>query len=216
MPKSASLLLDCDFFARDTLSVARELIGAELAVGRCRARIVETEAYTTDAASHTMIRRHKAALMRETFGHIYVYQIYGVHFCLNFTTEREGIGAVLIRAAEPLAGIGAMAARRGVAERRQLLSGPGKLCQALGIGPAYNGLRLGRELRLFAATQAVVVATSRRIGVTRASELEWRFFERGSPFVSRLKNTGRGEVGRREEGRTRAQVTGDSSGEGDD
>jgi len=176
-----------DFFARDTLKVARDLIGTVLAVGHCRARIVETEAYTTDAASHSVIRRHKAALMRETFGHIYVYQIYGVHFCLNFTTERDGVGAVLIRAAEPLAGIGAMSARRGVADRRHLLSGPGKLCQALGVGPELNGKRLGRELRLFAALGAREVATSRRIGVSRAAELEWRFFERDSPFVSRRK-----------------------------
>jgi DNA-3-methyladenine glycosylase len=190
MPKSSKVFLDCDFFARDTLCVARELIGTEMTVGHCRVRIVETEAYTTDAASHSVIRRHKATLMRETFGHIYVYQIYGVHFCLNFTTEREGVGAVLIRAAEPLAGIGAMAARRGVAQRRQLLSGPGKLCQALAIGPAYNGLPLGRELRLFATLAPVVVATSRRIGVTRAAELEWRFFERGSPFVSHRLEAG--------------------------
>jgi DNA-3-methyladenine glycosylase len=180
-------LLGQDFFARDTLSVARDLIGTLLAVGRIRARIVETEAYTTDAASHTVIRRHKAALMRETFGHIYVYQIYGVHFCLNFTTERDGVGAVLIRAAEPLVGVKAMCARRGVADRRQLLSGPGKLCQALGVGPELNGKRLGRELRLFAAAGPREVATSRRIGVSQAAELEWRFFERDSPFVSRGK-----------------------------
>jgi len=186
MTRSLSLLGQ-DFFARDTLCVGRDLIGTLLAVGRMRARIVETEAYTTDAASHTVIRRHKAALMRETFGHIYVYQIYGVHFCLNFTTERDGVGAVLIRAAEPLVGIEAMSARRGVADRRQLLSGPGKLCQALGVGPELNGRKLGRELRLFAAAGPREVATSRRIGVSKAAELEWRFFQRDSPFVSRRK-----------------------------
>ncbi|HUY31473.1 MAG TPA: DNA-3-methyladenine glycosylase [Pirellulales bacterium] len=179
-------LLGADFFARDTLTVARELIGTVLAVGRCRARIVETEAYTTDAASHSVIRRHKAALMRETFGHIYVYQIYGVHFCLNFTTEREGVGAVLIRAAAPLVGIRAMVARRGVSDQRQLLSGPGKLCQALGIDLALNGKPLGGAVRLFAAQGPCEVAVSRRIGVSRATELEWRFFERHSPFVSRI------------------------------
>src|SRR5215472_5940909 len=104
-------VLGPDFFARDTLTVARDLIGTTMIVGDCRCRIVETEAYTTDAASHSVTRRHTATLMRETFAHIYVYKIYGVHYCLNFTTEREGVGAALIRAAEPLAGIDQMARR---------------------------------------------------------------------------------------------------------
>jgi DNA-3-methyladenine glycosylase len=179
--------IDADFFGRDTLCVARDLIGARLKVGRCLVRIVETEAYTTDAASHSVMRRHQAALMRDTFGHIYVYRIYGVHFCLNFTTERAGVGAVLIRAAEPLDGIKVMAARRGVAESEQLLSGPGKLCQALGIGVEHNGRPIGGKLRLFARAAPVPVAASRRIGVTRAADLEWRFFDQGSRFVSRRK-----------------------------
>jgi DNA-3-methyladenine glycosylase len=174
-----------DFFARDTVTVARELIGATMTVGRCRCRIVETEAYTTDAASHAVTRRHKAAIMRESFAHIYVYKIYGVHFCLNFTTEREGVGAVLIRAGEPLAGIRQMAERRGTANLKMLLSGPGRLCQALAIDTSWNALPLGREIKLTAADPAPPVVAGPRIGITQATELEWRFCERDSLFISR-------------------------------
>ena len=125
--------VDQDFFARDTLVVARELIGTRLVVGRCMGRVVETEAYTTDAASHFAIRRHRSTLMRETFGRVYVYLIYGMHHCLNFTTDATGPGAVLIRAVEPLAGLATMQRRRGQKSALRLASGPGRLCQAFGI-----------------------------------------------------------------------------------
>ncbi|HUY89374.1 MAG TPA: DNA-3-methyladenine glycosylase [Pirellulales bacterium] len=177
--------LDPEFFARDTLEVARDLIGVVLVVGKCKGRIVETEAYKTDAASHSVLRRHKAALMRETYAHVYVYHSYGVHFCMNFTTEREGTGAVLIRAAEPLAGLADMARRRSVSEPEKLASGPGKLCQAFGIGIELNGRPLGREIKLFAGQHAPIVACGPRIGITRAVELPWRFYELGNACVSR-------------------------------
>lgn len=177
--------LDLDFFSRDTLIVARELIGTTIVVGRCRCRIVETEAYTTDAASHSVTRRHKATIMRDTFAHIYVYKIYGVHYCLNFTTEREGTGAVLIRAAEPLAGIERMAKRRGTDDLKKLLNGPGRLCQALGIDATWNARPVGREIKLLVAESTPSIVVGPRIGITQATELDWRFCERGSPFVSR-------------------------------
>ncbi len=177
--------LDQEFFARDTLEVARDLIGVILTVGKCQGRIVETEAYTTDAASHSVMRPHKAAMMRETYGHIYVYRSYGVHFCLNFTTERHGTGAVLIRAVEPLKGLEEMTRRRGVSDPKQLANGPGKLCQAFGIGIELNGRPLGREIKLLPGKHAPVIARSTRIGITRATELEWRFYEQGSGYVSR-------------------------------
>ena len=135
--------LDVDFFARDTLEVARDLIGTILVVGRCEARIVETEAYTTDAASHAVTRRHQSAWMHETHGYIYVFFIYGMYYCLNFTTEPEGVGAVLIRAAEPLQGLTIMARRRGTLDPKKLCTGPGRLCQALGIDLKLNGRPLG-------------------------------------------------------------------------
>jgi DNA-3-methyladenine glycosylase len=181
--------LDHEFFARDTLEVARDLIGAILVVGKCQGRIVETEAYKTDAASHSVMRKNKAGLMRETFAHVYIYQSYGVHYCMNFTADRHGTGAVLIRAAEPLAGLAAMARRRGVSDPKQLASGPGKLCQAFGVGIEFNGLPLGRQIKLRDGEHAPIVACGPRIGITRAVELPWRFYESGNPFVSR--NTGR-------------------------
>lgn len=178
-------MLADNFFARDTVTVARELIGTTLIVGRCRCRIVETEAYTTDAASHSVTRRHKATIMRDTFAHLYIYKIYGVHYCLNFTTESEGVGAVLIRAAEPLAGIEKMAERRGTRDLKMLLNGPGRLCQALGIDTTWNARPLGREVKLMAAETAPLIIAGPRIGITQATDLEWRFCLRGSPFLSR-------------------------------
>lgn len=180
--------LDPEFFARDTLLVARELIGTTLVVGSCEARIVETEAYTTDAASHSVTRRHQSAWMRETFAHIYVFFIYGMHYCVNFTTERDGIGAVIIRAAEPTRGLKVMSRRRGVSQPKQLCSGPGKLCQAFGIDMSFNGEPIGRRLKLRPAIgPEPVVARSRRIGISQAVELDWRFYEAGNAFVSGKK-----------------------------
>jgi DNA-3-methyladenine glycosylase len=173
------------FFARDTLEVARDLIGAVLVVGPCEGRIVETEGYTTDAASHAVMRRKQGALMRETFGHAYVHMNYGIHYCLNITTEREGVGAVLIRAVEPLRGIDLMIERRGVAEIKNLASGPGRLGQAFGIDMSLNGVRLGREIKIRGRRSEPEISTSARVGITRAADLEWRFYEAGNPFVSR-------------------------------
>ena len=174
-----------DFFARDTLTVARDLIGTTLVVGRCEGRIVETEAYTTDLASHSVIRRNQASIMRETFGHVYVYFIYGMYYCLNFTTDREGPGAVLIRAVEPTRGIELMRRRRLQTEIVRLANGPGRLCQAFDIDIAVNGSAIGREIRLRERTHSPEISSSRRIGISRAAELEWRFYETGNPFVSK-------------------------------
>jgi DNA-3-methyladenine glycosylase len=177
--------LDSEFFDRDTLEVAHDLIGTVMVVGRCEGRIVETEAYTTDAASHFVTRRHQAVVMRETFAHIYVFRIYGMHFCLNFTTERANPGAVIIRAVEPTRGLERMMERRGTRDVRLLCSGPGRLCQAFGIDLAFNGLPIGKKLRLRPATgKPAVVARSRRIGISQAVELDWRFYDAHSAMVS--------------------------------
>jgi DNA-3-methyladenine glycosylase len=177
--------LKSDFFARDTIEVARDLIGTILVVGELEGRIVETEAYTTDPASHAVMRSKQAAAMRETFAHVYVYLIYGMYYCLNFTTERNGVGAVLIRAAEPVRGIDVMMKRRGVADVKKLASGPGRLTQAFGIDMKLNGLPIGREIRVKERQHEPDISTSTRIGITRAADLEWRFYETGNPFVSR-------------------------------
>lgn len=176
-----------DFFARDTVSVARELIGTTLVVGRCAGRIVETEAYTTDAASHAFRRTPRSALMFDTYGHVYVYLSYGMYYCLNFTTERDGVGAVLIRAIEPTDGISEMSRRRGTEDLKNLASGPGKLTQAFGIDLRLNGRRIGHKLKLKERERIPSVSSSPRIGITKATELQWRFFETGNAFVSRFK-----------------------------
>ncbi len=177
--------LDQEFFARDTVTVARDLIGATLVVGDCAGRIVETEAYTTDAASHAVTRSRQAAIMSATFGHVYVYLIYGMHYCLNLTTEREGVGAVLIRAAEPTRGIDVMSRRRGTSNLRLLASGPGRLCAAFGIDLKMNGQPLGRDLRIIERESEPPISASPRVGISRATELDWRFYETDNPFVSR-------------------------------
>jgi DNA-3-methyladenine glycosylase len=174
-----------DFFAPDTIKVAHDLIGTVLVVGNCEGRIVETEAYAADAASHAITRRNQAAIMQKTFGYVYVYLIYGMYFCLNFTTDRESAGAVLIRAVEPLKGIEQMMERRMTRDLRKLASGPGRLCQAFGVDLSFNGKPVGREIRVKGRASNPVIKTSPRIGISKAKELDWRFFEQGNPFVSR-------------------------------
>jgi DNA-3-methyladenine glycosylase len=177
--------LNSDFFGRDTITVARDLIGAILIVGGCQGRIVETEAYAEDAASHAVTRRNQAAVMRETYGRVYVYFTYGMYHCLNFTTDRAGPGAVLIRAVEPLRGLARMAKRRGTDVPRRLASGPGRLCQAFGIDLGFNGKPIGLEIRVCEGERCGAVSSSTRIGISAATELVWRFFETANEFVSR-------------------------------
>jgi DNA-3-methyladenine glycosylase len=123
--------------------------------------------------------------MQQTFGHVYVYFIYGMYYCLNFTTDRDSAGAVLIRAAEPTRGLDVMCERRRTSDIRKLASGPGRLCQAFGIDLSFNGERLGRRIKIRSQELRPEISSSKRIGITRATSLEWRFFERGSSFVSR-------------------------------
>lgn len=180
--------LNSEFFARDTLTVARDLIGTVLVVGPCEGRIVETEAYTTDAASHSVTRPKQSVVMQTTFGHVYVYFIYGMYFCLNFTTDRRGAGAVLMRAAEPTRGIEVMKERRGTDDIRKLASGPGRLCDAFGIDLNFNGERIGRRIKVKAIENTPEIAVSKRIGISRDAHLEWRFCEQGNSYVSRSKS----------------------------
>jgi len=177
--------LGSEFFARDTLTVARDLIGTTLVVGACQGRIVETEAYTTDAASHSVMRPNQSAVMQKTFGHVYVYFIYGMYYCLNFTTDRAGAGAVLIRAAEPTRGIDVMKERRGTDDMTKLASGPGRLCNAFGVDLNFNRERIGRRIKVKAREATPDIAISKRIGISRDTHLEWRFYERNSSFVSK-------------------------------
>ncbi len=177
------------FFDRQVLSVAPELIGATLLVNGAGGRIVEVEAYHhTDPAAHSYRGpTERNAVMFGPPGYAYVYRSYGIHWCLNFVCEAEGsASAVLIRALEPLAGIAAMRRRRGVDDERALCSGPGKLCEALGVSHRHNGLPLDRapfELRARNETPEIVVGA--RIGITKAIEHPWRFGLKGSRFLSK-------------------------------
>jgi DNA-3-methyladenine glycosylase len=175
---------------RPVLEVAPELIGAELYVDGVGGTIVEVEAYHhEDPASHGYLghRTARNAAMFLPGGHAYVYRSYGIHWCLNAVTGPEGVAeAVLIRALEPTAGLDAMRERRGLDDPRQLCSGPGKLCQALGITRVHDGLALDEppfELRERAAEPEIL--TGSRIGISRGQELPWRFALAGSRYLSR-------------------------------
>lgn len=176
--------LTAEFFARDTLEVARDLIGAVMLHGGVGGVIVETEAYKGDAASHFVTRRHTAAMMGTTYGRIYVYLIYGMHRCVNITTDRSGPGAVLLRALEPTHGIDEMMRRRGVTDVRDVASGPGKLFVAMGLDASMLGRDACETFTLLPRAKPIDVATGPRIGIARAKSLPWRFRARGSEFVS--------------------------------
>ena len=175
-------------FLGDSASVARALIGATLLVDGVGGRIVETEAYDReDPASHSFsgpTPRNQA--MFGPPGRAYVYRSYGIHWCLNFVCREEGHGAgVLIRALEPVSGIDRMQARRGQDDLRLLCSGPGKIGQALGVTHELNGWRLDRQpFQLLASAQEEKVVAGPRIGISKATDLPWRFGLAGSRFVS--------------------------------
>jgi DNA-3-methyladenine glycosylase len=181
--------LASDFFARSVHEVAPELIGATLFVDGVGGRIVEVEAYDhEDPASHGYRgRTERNASMFGPAGRAYVYRSYGIHWCVNLVCEDEGVAsAVLVRALEPTHGLGAMRARRGLDEPRLLCSGPGRLCQALGISREHDGLPLGRPpFELHEREVRPEIVAGPRIGISRAAELPWRYGEAGSRFLSR-------------------------------
>lgn len=176
------------FFAQDITSLARALIGATLLVDGVGGRIVETEAYDAeDPASHSFGgRTARNASMFDAAGCAYVYRIYGAHWCLNIVGGREPGAAVLVRALAPTHGLEIMRARRGVADARRLCAGPGRLCQALGVGAAHDGLPIEQApFSLARAPDTPPLVAGPRIGVTRAAQTPWRFGENGSIFLSR-------------------------------
>lgn len=177
------------FFARSVHEVAPELIGATLLVDGVGGMIVEVEAYDQDdPASHGFRgRTARTASMFGPPGHAYVYRSYGIHWCLNLVcAESERAEAALVRALEPTRGLEAMRERRGLEPERSLCSGPGKLCQALGITRALDGVPLDEPpFELLARENEPALAVGPRIGITRAVEQPWRYGLRGSPFLSR-------------------------------
>jgi DNA-3-methyladenine glycosylase len=185
------------FYARDTVVVAKALLGQLLvsAVGhrRCLARIVETEAYVGphDPACHAAgwRRTPRNEVLYGPPGLAYVYFTYGMHWCLNVVTEPEGYpAAVLLRAAEPLEGLGAMRRRRGRVPDLLLAAGPARLTQALGIDRRLNGHDLASGPLWIAAGRSVAarqVVAGPRIGIRVATDWKLRFSIRDDPFVSR-------------------------------
>ncbi len=187
-------MLTPEFFARDPLTCATELIGCELVWGRCSGLIVETEAYaaTGDEACHTFMRRGARKFVADhPAGTAYIYLNYGVHWLLNVLVKGGAMdGFVLIRALEPLRGVALMQARRKLTDARQLCSGPGKLTQALQIPATFHGSSLCHDpKRAFhprpADGAAVQTVADPRIGISRAADLPWRLTLKDSRFVSR-------------------------------
>jgi DNA-3-methyladenine glycosylase len=183
------------FFARNPVSLARDLLGRVLfyrtSEGLLAGRIVETEAYTgsTDPASHAYrgltVRN---AVMFGKAGFTYVYFSYGMHYCLNVTADSPGVaGAVLLRALEPLSGMETMRDRGDRGPEVRLLSGPGKIGRAFGLTLGDNGRDLTRGPLGIAAGTPVddkEVLISPRIGISRAAQLPYRFSVKGNRSVS--------------------------------
>jgi DNA-3-methyladenine glycosylase len=185
---------------RDTLSVARDLLGRYMVRGSGRGRlvgkIVEVEAYPGegDPASHSYRgETARNSVMFGRGGHLYVYFTYGMHFCANVVTGKKGEGAaVLIRAVEPVEGRARMLRNRGLeagaGHPRLLTGGPARVCQAFGLTKRHNGANLaGPEITLLGGEPVPdsAVAITSRIGISTAKGKKWRFYVRGNPYVSR-------------------------------
>jgi DNA-3-methyladenine glycosylase len=147
-----------EFFNRDTIEVAKDLVGKILQVKDIKARIIEVEAYKTDKASHARTKTPRSKIMFDTYGHIYVYFVYGMYYCLNITTDSKP-GAVLIRALDYPG-----------------CNGPGKLCRTLGITKKDNESPIGKKFKVLDDGFIAKVKSSRRIGITKDTHLKWRFY----------------------------------------
>ena len=183
-----------DILTCPSAEVAPRLLGCVLErtfrEGVVRVRIVETEAYDqTDAASHSYKgRTPRTDVMFGPAGHLYVYFTYGMHYCCNIVTGQEGEGsAVLIRAVEPIEGDEILEQYRHTSGVN-LTNGPAKLCQALSIDKSFNGHNLGTSpLKLILQpelSENSLIQTT-RTGITQAKDMPWRFYIKGSPYVSR-------------------------------
>lgn len=152
--------LSKEFFKQDTVKVARALVGKILQVGKVKARIIEVEAYKDDKASHAFKRTPRSEIMFTTYGHVYVYFIYGMYYCLNFTTDTKP-GAVLIRALN-----------------MNGCEGPGKLCRTLNITKKDNGQPIGKRFKVFDDGYKPNIIASERIGIKKDKHLKWRFYDK--------------------------------------
>ena len=177
------------WFKGDALTLAPKLLGKIVRKGSCAGVIVETEAYGTDPASHAFRSTPRSAPMRDTYGHWYVYFTYGMHWCANVTTDARNAGAVLIRAVEPVEGISLMKRRRKTPLMKDLCSGPAKFCEAFGITGKENGTPVKGDFVLYDAPAIAPedIVSSGRIGISKGTELPWRFYIKDNPFVSDVR-----------------------------
>jgi len=188
-----------DFFAKPTLILAEHLLGKvfvhNTGNGQCyKGKIVETEAYLAegDEACHAfrgMTKRNK--IMYGPPGTLYVYFTYGCHNLMNIVTEPEGTaGAVLIRAMEPLSGLADMKKNRDTTRTVDLMNGPGKLTRAMDIALAHNGMSLSGDTVFLEEGEKIpkeAICSSKRIGITKSTDLFWRRYVAGNLFVSKTK-----------------------------
>ncbi len=176
------------FFKQDAVTVAKNLLGKIIKYNACSGMIVETEAYQDDPASHAFKRTKRSEIMYASYAHWYIYFIYGMYHCLNITTNGiDTPGAVLIRALQPLEGIETMKKRRKNDNIYNLCSGPGKICTALSIDKSHNATKINEKIGIYdykIILEKDIVKT-RRVGISSAADLEWRFYVKGSKFVSR-------------------------------
>jgi DNA-3-methyladenine glycosylase len=188
-PRKLGRPLKRSFFDRSVHEVAPDLIGATLLVNGVGGIIVEVEAYHhTEPAAHSFNGpTPRNMVMFGPAGFSYVYRSYGIHWCVNFVCEKAGsASAVLIRALEPTHGLAMMRRRRGVEDERAMCSGPGKLCEALGITIKHSALPLDAPpFALHARVGKAEIVSGVRIGLTKAVELPWRYGLKASRFVSK-------------------------------
>jgi len=180
------------FFSKPTLNLAKSLLGSYLIhktpQGIISGIIIETEAYLNDdPASHSFNGKTKRnSPMFLPPGHVYIYFTYGMHYCFNIVSNKEGIGeAILIRSLEPLKGINLMKNRRKTQDLHNLCSGPAKLVQALGITKDQNSLPLQGNLKIIPKEQSFTIVTTTRIGISHGSFLPYRFYIKGNIFLSK-------------------------------
>ncbi|MEL7566993.1 MAG: DNA-3-methyladenine glycosylase [Dehalobacterium sp.] len=185
-----------DFFNRETSLVAKDLLGKvmkiQIAETGLSGKVVETEAYLgfNDPGSHSFRGRTKRnAVMFGPPGVSYIYQIYGIYFCYNITTDHEDIpAAVLIRALEPLTGSEIMQKNRGKKEMKDLCSGPGKLVQAMGITKSMNGTSaIDGPIKFYAedGIKSFQIVETTRIGLNQGADLRLRYYIKNNPFISK-------------------------------
>lgn len=181
-------LVSKKFFERDALVVAKELLGKVISYNGMQGMIVETEAYKSDPASHAYKLTPRSEIMLKTHGKFYIYFIYGMYYCLNITTNKGDIGAVLIRALEPLKGIARMKKNRNTDNIHNLASGPGKLCDALKITKSLNNTPVNGKIKVLHHKnfKDSDIISAKRIGISKGNDFDWRFYLRGNEFVSKI------------------------------